>query len=288
MEHNRLDDSERSRIKSVVHELLTRHLQLQRRQLPVTAEELYPVYLHALEQWRPAAREFAEATTRLWKFIDPERDDDDKPFDTPEMAGFTVRTGQGHRVMLQLEVLDFDDKQLAICHRPEYIPGDLYIGDLPLPYEKRLAFDEWLGTTVEVVNRVSNSVTALDNAIENANTVGQLHRICPELVRYCYGSTKQAFDAQKRRSPMPRCWSPGDRRAMFRLAEHMALCALAPRVEHQHKTPQAFAMTNTLAFERQTIQHYGAYAVYREAEVKDLSALVDGEWKPPGWKSSTC
>lgn len=86
----------------------------------------------------------------------------------------------------------------------------------------------WAVNYAEIVSRATASYQVAEKIVEMCNTVGQLHRVCPDLVRYTYGQTVEALKQQQRRSPLPAQWHQIDRARMHDMLNHLGLCYLLP------------------------------------------------------------
>lgn len=155
---------------------------------------------------------------------------DNLPFIEPDSQGVLLDFGFA-RLCLQIPKTVFDGAKLPIWNRqsdmslvnPQHILGD----------ELYASLRDWAKVAVHIHTRVEMTKLILKKITGIANTVGQLNRMAPELVKYSSALTQQALGEQERRSPLPDEWMQLDRMLVRTSLDHLTFCYLLPKVEDQ-------------------------------------------------------
>jgi hypothetical protein len=196
------------------------------------------------------------------------------PFKRQDFVGIPVIMPMGHRLVLQISEDLLTTEKYPLFKRGEL---DTWIDVGPLLNdEERSDFQDWAYTCVKVASRSCGTQCTANQLINMASTVGQLQRMCPDLVRYAYPQTKQALAAQERRSPLPYGWMDVDRKAIHRMLEHLALCYLLPEAEtNSEPCFQSVTARVEWVFDHSTL----AYASYEARPHQDLISKLDYYWE---------
>lgn len=270
----KLTEDEKSTMRSRVSFYLARHVisipeppQLSDF-LPLLAQSMYSgaalEYWHALHNWwleQPPGTRLISKVAKL-----------------PEETGFTLRLHDGH--VLGLQVTEDDMRKNCV---PVWDPHDDIRTGYDVQAYKILPPDlyeplyDWATESALIMARIQNTMGILDEVIELASTVGQLHRMVPDLIKYVYSSTKEALAQQERRSPLPGGWMAINRREVRDALDHLALCHILPEAPDERRSGVSHAIIQqTLAIERVSVEmiHYHArhHIIHREY----LSSMKDG------------
>ena len=129
--------------------------------------------------------------------------------------------------------------------------------------------EAWCVKACEVASRVHRSFNTATEITAICNTVGQLHRVCPDLVRYVFPQTAEALRNQVRRSPVPDGWMEIDRSRIADMCNHLALCYLLPECPPLKGDYRSYLDTACWAFD-QTTRKFASWPAHRALEAKRL------------------
>ena len=146
----------------------------------------------------------------------------------PEAQGVLCDFDFG-RVCLQIPKATFEEGKFPIWDRQRdmsFVDPAVVLG-ADLHKELR----EWALNAIHIHTRVEMTRQMLKEILNISNTIGQINRMAPELVKYANPLTQQALTKQERRSPLPEEWMQIDRTVMRSSLDHLTFCYLLPRVE---------------------------------------------------------
>jgi hypothetical protein len=214
----RIDSDERDRITSRLEKMLARHVVAM--PCPLSTE----AYGRFVEAALPEIPRRAWHAMRNWWMLDPK---EKPPYKSQEHIGIPIVLPYGEQLLLQISEDELDPGQYPLFRHENKITEFVDI-NIALWGEERQAFVDWAYVAVKITARARESSHTLSEILELAGTVGQLHRMCPDLVRYTYSMTQEALARQERRSPLPDGWMNINRRKIHDMLEHLALCHLLP------------------------------------------------------------
>lgn len=191
--------------------------------------------------------------------------------------GIPVRFPSGKRMLLQYTQMAANKQLEPMLELDGVNPNWVNIVDI-LGEERAAQLEEWSVTACQIASRVERSFRTASSITEIANTVGQLHRMCPDLVRYVFPQTAQALQTQVRRSPVPDEWMRIDRAAVADMVNHLALCYILPEQKVNKRNYREILPNVCWAFDRDTVRH-ASWSTHRTFDHKELSLCsADGNW----------
>lgn len=224
----------------------------------------------------------------------------DKPDKTPHMMasvqsmGYDLMFDGGHAFGLQAVT-----EVLTECRIPSWLPvrhtdrhsGNPVLVSEVVPEQVLPEFTEWCHTSVLITERVCRTWNVLHDVLRLASTVGQLHRMMPDLLKYVYDTTKQALEQQQRRSPLPQGWMDIDRAAIRHAGDHLALCHMLPQQPFEernwHRADEGFQHHmggGLLAFGKTGREYMGYHAQMQTRKPRHFSfATLEGELTLPDY-----
>lgn len=190
--------------------------------------------------------------------------------------GIPVRWPSGKRMLLQYTHTVANKRGEPILNTESVNPN--WVDPVAILGEERAAqLEEWCNIACQVTSRVDRSFRTACTITELANTVGQLHRMCPDLVRYVFPQTAEALKTQMRRSPVPDEWMRVDRAAVADMVNHLALCYILPEGKIARSYREILPEV-CWAFDREMVKH-AAWPTHRTFDHKELSLCSgDGNW----------
>lgn len=213
----RLTEYETTGMHEAVDKLLLRHLLSVKS--PLTPDHNAALYSAKMDEFE---RRAWHAVRELW-MARGER----PSINSVPQAAVAVRMPGNVVLVHQMTLASLEDWKYPMWNYSTVNPND------PVNVADALGADaptyiEWAETAVKVHSQVVRTKTVCDKVIDLAGTVGQLHHMCPDLVRYTYSTTREALERQQRRSPTPWGWENIDRRVLREAMDHLALCYLLP------------------------------------------------------------
>ena len=150
----------------------------------------------------------------------------------PTTVGVTLEFPDGGKVGLQIP-----DDVLRVMNVPFWYPVNdrmpVLNPSVVLSAQMCEEFTEWATHSLVVVERVARTWGTIREVINLASTVGQIHRMMPDLIKYVYPTTAKALENQQRRSPLPHGWMDIDRRMVRDAQDHIALCHMLPEAQEE-------------------------------------------------------
>jgi len=233
----RIDSDERDRISSRLNKMLARHVVAM--PCPLDADA-YGRFVEATMTEMPKR---AWHAMRNWWMDNPK---EKPPYKSAEHIGIPIILPYGEKLLLQISEGALEAGHYPLFKRDDKVTEFVDI-NVALWGEERNTFVDWAYTIIKITHRSKSTSQTLDEILEMAGTVGQLHRMCPDLVRYTYSMTQEALAKQERRSPLPVGWMNLERRRVHDMLEHLALCHLLPEDaaiitfgQHLNETPWVF------------------------------------------------
>jgi hypothetical protein len=117
--------------------------------------------------------------------------------------------------------------------------------------EEQLAeFMVWVDQCKSLVTEADNANQQFNKLLDTCSTVGQLHRLVPELITLVPEKNQKAFAEQSKRSPMPAGYFELDINAIERMNLFFSKCKLLPEptrcfYAHYRTTTWAFPLNTT-------------------------------------------
>jgi hypothetical protein len=213
-----LSVDEKNRMLMILNRMLARHVVTH--PCPLNADA-YGRYVEATLADMP--RRAWHAMRNWWLSVD-----EPPPFKSQEFIGIPTIMPLGHVMHMQINKEALEENKYPLF-RMDKVSEPLDINQV-LWGEERSDFLDWAYMAVKITARSLRTQHTFDALINMASTVGQLHRMCPDLVRYTYDMTQEALAKQERRSPLPHDWMRVDRRNIHDMLDHLALCHLLPEV----------------------------------------------------------
>jgi hypothetical protein len=238
-----LPEEEKDRMRSMIDRLLLRHMVST--PCPLPPSKLAALYAATMPDY---VRHTWEAAITWWRTTG-----DRPPLRRVELVGVPVLLPYGERLVLQIECESIERESYPMW---AYDAPDLAnpIDTVKVLGDDAREFHDWACTAINVHHRTVQTSGVARKVIELASTVGQLHRMCPDMVKYTYNQTREALERQQRRSPRPYGWENIDRRQLRESMDHLALCYLLPEIEAGGISgPSGYAYTQTWIFSRETI-----------------------------------
>jgi hypothetical protein len=238
----RLPEDEKTRMRETIDKLTLRHLAAT--VCPLPPSKLAALYSGAMD---PIMRTTWENVITWWRNTDAR-----PPVKFSPLAAVPVLMPYGERLVMQIRGDTLESEKYPMWGRDEPDMAQ------PIDVAKVLGddaheFHEWVCLAVNVNRRVAQTNHVAYKIIELASTVGQLHRMCPDMVKYTYSQTREALERQQRRSPRPHGWDRIDRRVLRESMDHLALCYLLPEENAGHENTYGFLCTENWIFCRETI-----------------------------------
>lgn len=214
----RIDERTRDRMIGTLERLLSRHVKST--VCPLDADGLALIVGASLPDYAATAW---NAMRNWWLHSLKEP----PPFRAAEFIGIPILLPNGPRLYMQISADDLEPGHYPLFNGMTAIAQPVEPA-LVLPQASVSDFIDWGVSAVQIVKRSGRTSVTLDTLVNMASTVGQLHRMCPDLVRYTYTRAQEALARQERRSPLPDDWMTVDRRAIRDMLDHLALCHLIP------------------------------------------------------------
>lgn len=217
----RIDSDERDRISNRLNKMLARHV------------VAMPCPLDADAYGRFVEATMAELPKRAWHAMRNWWMDNPKeqpPYKSAEHIGVPIILPYGEKLLFQISEDALEAGQYPLFRHEQKVTEFVDI-NVALWGEERNTFVDWAYSVIKITHRSRFTSHTLDEILDLAGTVGQLHRMCPDLVRYTYSMTQEALAKQERRSPLPAGWMNIERRRIHDMLEHLALCHLLPEDE---------------------------------------------------------
>lgn len=212
----RITGGERIAINGTISVLIARHRLAHR--CPLTPEELCAL-------WRA---NMGKVDLNFWSAaFEMARSGSDLPFYMPSAQGVLLHFDFG-KVCLEIPDDVFEAGNFPFWDRCRDMSFVDPRGVLSTP-ERYREFSDWALTAIHIRTRSEMTRTILMRLLAISNTVGQLNRMAPELVKYASGLTQQALGEQERRSPLPDEWMTIDRTVVRSSLDHLAFCYLLPK-----------------------------------------------------------
>lgn len=255
-----LTEAEKGHMKTFLHSLAARHVG--QTKCPMNPEQLARIVEASFPQERGAA---AWRAMREWWVI---REATPPPFKRQDFVGIPILMPNGHRLMIQLSEGTMSPEKYPLFKQgPRWheVDAGYLFNDT-----ERSDFQDWAYLCVQVAGRSRDTQVMIEQLVDMASTVGQLNRMCPELVRYSFAMTQDALQKQERRSPLPYGWMEVDRRAIHLMLEHLALCYLLPEVSSVVKFQELTAHTEWV-FDHQTLLYCDFSARPHDAYINTMS-----------------
>lgn len=239
---SRLTEEERERMNNTVDHLLLRHLMAN--PCPLPPSKLAALYAAAMD---PPALATWEATRHWWQITEHR-----PPVRSTTHAAVPLALPNGATVIMQImgDTIEEEKFPLWSYDQPDInrrVDAAKVLGDMADE------FVAWVNTACGVHTRQLTTKVVCHDIIELSGTVGQLHRMCPDLVRYTYDQTREALERQQRRSPVPYGWHNIDRRLVRQSMDHLALCYLLPDDAARDATTLGFTYNSNWIFCHNTL-----------------------------------
>lgn len=198
--------------------------------------------------------------------------------DQQSAHGIPVVFPSGKKLLLQYTLIAANFREEPMLDLSEVAVNTVSAVDV-LGEEKATQLEEWCVTACQIAARVHRSWTTACSITSISSTVGQLHRMCPDLVRYVFPQTAKALETQVRRSPLPDEWMNISRSAVADMVNHLALCYILPECKRQRDDYRAVLDSSCWAFDS-TLMRFASWASHRHINGAHFhSCSGDGNWK---------